>query len=393
MEKFYKRPTSFDMNVSLKSYKKTDFNDNKPIHNIQPLTKEVSDLITDKLKNNPIKSNTTHTHIKDLRNYGSYDKTKNNTDNDHIKFLKNSYFGFNKPSKINYEPDNIIKNNIFGDPTDEQKRINNLQTEAGLPNPLNDRIISFETGASLPDLKQIDQNIGSERNKEINKIMDTLKNDIERVNTSGKTNNTLKKKLTDSLNNYAENEINDLKNEFKYKRAQIKPVLLAKKEEDPEEFKEENPMNNEEEEKRKKDIERKKVNEKRQQEINNLVNPIKRENENLKKFTELKQKIQNLNISKLETKDPLRKEVNVLLKQYNKNIGKSQLKGSVLKTLNQIEPEIKLISEQRIEEAEMKNKSIESEKKEPRKPRKSTVHKLATIEDEPNKKPLRTVTI
>ena len=101
MEKFYKRPTSFDMNVSLKSYKKTDFNDNKPIHNIQPLTKEVSDLITDKLKNNPIKSNTTHTHIKDLRNYGSYDKTKNNTDNDHIKFLKNSYFGFNKPSKIN----------------------------------------------------------------------------------------------------------------------------------------------------------------------------------------------------------------------------------------------------------------------------------------------------
>jgi hypothetical protein len=229
MEKFYKRPKSFDMDVSLKSYKKVDFNDKKPVHNIPPISKKESDLLSDKLNNNPIKSNTPQTHIKDLYNYGGYNESKSNYNNDyHIKFLRNSKFGFNKPSKVNYEPDNIIKNNIFGNPTDEQIRISNMQTEAGVSNPLNDRIISHETGVSLPELREINDYIDNERDKEINKIMDELKNKTN-ISPKNKKSEDIINKYKQTLKQNANEQIDEIKQKYKNEKATIKPVLLDRK--------------------------------------------------------------------------------------------------------------------------------------------------------------------
>lgn len=328
------------------------------------------------------------------------------------------FLGFVDKEPIKHKQlDNVYK---FGNPSPEQFRLSNWQTEQGTSNRLNQQIMSIETNENIEDI--IETQIKGDKaqdvvfEKEVDDIMTKLDKDYKYIDEQIKENNKYRpitreahknneelKNMKNLLKENSKSDIDDvrehrdtMKKVWKEK-AKIKQVIdeafpnrkkkenVIKKEEPKEEFKEfkeENPMNDEEE-KRKKDIERKKVYAKRQEEMNDLVNPIKKENENLKKFTELKEKIQNLDISKLETKDPLRKEVNVLLKQYNKNIGKSQLKGTVLKTLNQIEPQIKLISEKRIEEAEMRNKSIESEKKEPRKPRKSTVHKLSTMEYEP----------
>ena len=303
------------------------------------------------------------------------------------------FLGFVDKEPIKHKQlDNVYK---FGNPTPEQFRLSNWQTEQGTSNRLNQQIMGIETNEDIEDIVESqfigDKKLDERFKNEVDDIMTKLDKDFKDIDEKieinketlpknvAKKENKVLKNMQNILKENTKLDINDVKEDRdKMKKgmkekASIKPVIhevfpnrkkkeIEIKKEEPEEFKEENPMNDEEE-KIKKDIERKKVNEKRQQEINQLTDPIKTEKEELKKLNEIVNKIKKIDVARLDTKDPIRNELSSFLRRFGKNVGNTTKREAILKKVEILQPEIKRLMEKQTKEIkENENKKKEDQK-------------------------------
>jgi len=320
MEHFFKRPDDFKTNISTKSYNTLDFN-RRPVHNDYHLSKSESDLITDGLKNRSEKTYTSRRpHINDLYTFDNYNKNKiKSNDNSNITFLRNSYFGFNKPSKFNYEPDNTIKNNIFGNPTDEEIRVRNLQAEEGVPNSLNDKILSYQTGESIENIKEARDYINNERNDEINKILSKLRKVKEDININKHTTPLTKQKQNQIVEIPANKEIEKINNKAKqHHKADIRPIIQHNKSNsllniDVDDIVEDDKKN------------------KAVSKIQNLIRNVKAKKEETKEKNEAASKIQNFS-KNIKAK----KEGKEIIKNIVENINKDTHKKMLNKVFDEV---------------------------------------------------------
>lgn len=186
--------------------------------------------------------------------------------------LDQFFLGFvdNAPIK-NKQIDNVYK---YGNPTPEQFRISNWQTEQGTSNSLNQKIMGIETNENIEDIKEsqniadkkIDENFQGEIDKimkELNEKNKTIDNKIESnkkrlpQRAAGRQNERLMK-TKQTLNEEATEKMGELNKDKTFvkkhikEKVNIKPIIdelikksskTNKKNNDDETFTQENPMN------------------------------------------------------------------------------------------------------------------------------------------------------
>jgi hypothetical protein len=154
-------------------------------------------------------------------------------------------FGFVDKEPIKHKQlDNVYK---FGNPTPEQFRLSNWQTEQGTSNRLNQQIMGIETNENIEDIIE-SQNIGDKKHdeafkKEVDDIMTKLNNEENNVDNQMKLNkeslpekkaNKQNRRLIRRLNNLKENAKSDIEYSKENKdtmkkimkeKASIKPVI------------------------------------------------------------------------------------------------------------------------------------------------------------------------
>ena len=184
--------------------------------------KIVSNKVDDKI--DTAKDNSKIIHLKDSKIYnpGNFpdDVSKFKIASINESDFNNFFLGFDDPS-LKYRGGRKIDNAFqYGEPSNKNIIISNLQTEVGTNNNLNQRIKSIETGESLNDIKESQEYLDSFYNDEVKKIFELLEKEQDPV---------IKETETKNMNEYLMKAKKDIA-KVKSDKAEIKPIIEKVKE-------------------------------------------------------------------------------------------------------------------------------------------------------------------
>lgn len=183
-------------------------------------------IISNKYDNklDEVKDNSKIPHLKEQKVYDSIKLPEYNKVN---KFKRGTInesdfdmllLGFDEPNSFKFKGIKKLDNAyLYGKPSEKQIMISNYRTEEGVPNKLNQRLKSIETGESIEVIKDAEQKIEFDYNEELKKVI----NEIAAGNVPPKDENA-KKQLKESL----EEGIDEVKNK---RKENIKNKVYIKK--------------------------------------------------------------------------------------------------------------------------------------------------------------------
>ena len=143
--------------------------------------------------------------------------------------FNNLVMGYDDPS-LRFRGTKRIQNAyLYGEPSEKEIMVSNWQTEEGISNDLNQKILQAQTGESFEDIKGAQSSVDSEYDKGLNDILEQLNKDKEIIKEKINKNDPLETRTIEEV----EKEYDDLKEEKKElnkkgkikEKANIKPVI------------------------------------------------------------------------------------------------------------------------------------------------------------------------
>jgi hypothetical protein len=165
-------------------------------------------------------------NIKDPYNLPDHISKINDIHNKDNKNFDMAFLGFedNIPIK-NKKIDNAY---LYGEPSVEELKVSNWQTEEGVSNPLNQRFKSIETGESLDDIKDTENFVDKEVQKIINELEKSDDENFKRIRDNETDEDIINAKIKHHIK-FREGLQQQERDNIKTLKADIKPVIHNKK--------------------------------------------------------------------------------------------------------------------------------------------------------------------